>query len=83
MREDGAVLGDETGGTIVMRLIELGFVPGESFEIIGEHQPLYALVLGLFGLKRMGDPMVVRIGGSCFALRRREAAAILVSVNES
>jgi Fe2+ transport system protein FeoA len=80
VRDDGAALGDETGGTIVMRLIELGFVPGESFEIIGEHQPLYALVLGLLGWKRKGDPMAVRIGGSCFALRRREAAAVLVSV---
>lgn len=83
MRDDGAVLGDETGGTIVMRLIELGFVPGEAFEIIGEHQPLHALVLGLFGWQRKGDPMAVRIGGSCFALRRREAAAVMVSVNAS
>jgi ferrous iron transport protein A len=65
--EDGAVLGDETGATIVMRLIELGFVPGESFEIIAESQP-------------GGDPIAVRIGGSCFALRRREAAAVLVCV---
>jgi Fe2+ transport system protein FeoA len=83
VREDGAVLGDETGSTIVMRLIELGFVPGESFEIVGEHHPFYTLVLRLFGLKRQGDPMAVRIGGSCFALRRREAAAILVRVNPS
>jgi ferrous iron transport protein A len=66
--EDGAVLGDETGATIVMRLIELGFVPGEPFEIIAESQP-------------GGDPIAVRIGGSCFALRRREAAAVLVSVS--
>jgi Fe2+ transport system protein FeoA len=80
VRDDGAALGDETGGTIVMRLIELGFVPGEVFEIVGEHRPLYALVLGLFGWKHMGDPMAVRIGGSCFALRRREAAAVMVSV---
>lgn len=66
--EDGAVLGDETGATIVMRLIELGFVPGESFEIIAESLP-------------GGDPIAVRIGGSCFALRRREAAAVMVSVS--
>jgi ferrous iron transport protein A len=70
VREDGAALGDETGGTIVMRLIELGFVPGESFEIIAESLP-------------GGDPIAVRIGGSCFALRRREAAAVMVSVNAS
>ncbi|HTQ36266.1 MAG TPA: FeoA family protein [Steroidobacteraceae bacterium] len=67
VREDGAALGDETGATVVMRLIELGFVPGESFQVIAEAQP-------------GGDPMAVRIGGSCFALRRREAAAVLVSL---
>jgi ferrous iron transport protein A len=65
--EDGAVLDDETGATVVMRLIEIGFVPGERFEIIAESRP-------------GGDPMAVRIGGSCFALRRREASAILVQV---
>ncbi len=36
-----------------MRLIELGFVPGESFEIIAESRP-------------GGDPIAVRIGGTCF-----------------
>ena len=65
VREDGAVLDDETGATVVMRLIEIGFVPGERFEIIAESQP-------------GGDPIAVRIGGSCFALRRREAGAIQV-----
>jgi ferrous iron transport protein A len=64
--EDDAVLGEATGATIVMRLIEIGFVPGERFEIIAESRP-------------GGDPIAVRIGGSCFALRRREAAAILVN----
>jgi ferrous iron transport protein A len=64
--EDNAALGEETGATIVMRLIEIGFVPGERFEIIAESRP-------------GGDPMAVRIGGSCFALRRREAAAIMVA----
>jgi ferrous iron transport protein A len=66
VREDGAVLDDETGATVVMRLIEIGFVPGERFEIIAESRP-------------GGDPMAVRIGGSCFALRRREASVILVA----
>jgi Fe2+ transport system protein FeoA len=65
--DDGAVLGDEAGGTIVMRLIEIGFVPGERFEIIAESRP-------------SGDPLAVRIGGTSFALRRREAAAVLVHV---
>ncbi len=67
VREDDAALGDEAGGTVVMRLIELGFVPGERFEIIAE------AMLG-------GDPIAVRIGGSCFALRRREAEAVLVRI---
>lgn len=65
VREDGAVLDDETGATVVMRLIEIGFVPGERFEVIAESRP-------------GGDPMAVRIGGSCFALRRREAQVVLV-----
>jgi ferrous iron transport protein A len=65
--EDDATLGEETGATIVMRLIEIGFVPGERFEIIAESRP-------------SGDPLAVRIGGTCFALRRREAAAVLVCV---
>ena len=60
--DDDATLGEETGATIVMRLIELGFVAGERFEIIAEARP-------------SGDPMAVRIGGSSFALRRREDAS--------
>jgi ferrous iron transport protein A len=63
--DDHAALGEETGATIVMRLIELGFVPGERFEIVAESRP-------------GGDPIAVRIGGTCFALRRREAAAVMV-----
>jgi ferrous iron transport protein A len=70
VREDGAVLDDETGATVVMRLIEIGFVPGERFEIIAESRP-------------GGDPIAVRIGGSCFALRRREAGAIQVFAERS
>ena len=66
--DDNAALGEETGATIVMRLIEIGFVAGERFEIIAEARP-------------GGDPMAVRIGGSCFALRRREAASIMVAVS--
>jgi len=65
--DDDSTLGEETGATIVMRLIEIGFVAGERFEIIAESRP-------------SGDPLAVRIGGSCFALRRREASAVLVSV---
>jgi Fe2+ transport system protein FeoA len=64
--DDDAVLGDDTGGTVVMRLIEIGFVAGEIIEVIGESRP-------------GGDPIAVRVGGTCFALRRREAAAVMVT----
>ncbi|MFL5268955.1 MAG: ferrous iron transport protein A [Stellaceae bacterium] len=47
------------------RLIELGFVEGARVEIL--HQ-------GLFGR----DPIAVRINEATVALRRREAASILV-----
>lgn len=59
-------LGDELGSTVEMRLIEIGFVAGETVEVIGEARP-------------GGDPIAVRVGGSCFALRRREAAAVRVT----
>jgi Fe2+ transport system protein FeoA len=62
---DEAQVGDETGATLVMRLIEIGFVPGEMIEVVAEVKP-------------GGDPIAVRIGGTCFALRRREAEAVLV-----
>ncbi len=63
----GATIGDVGASTIVRRLIELGFVPGERIEIIEELRP-------------GGDPIAVRIGCSIFALRRREAEAVMVSV---
>lgn len=63
---EGDALGDEIGSTVTMRLVEIGFVAGEQIEIIGEARP-------------GGDPLAVRVGGTCFALRRREAAAVLVT----
>ncbi|MGH8232023.1 MAG: FeoA family protein [Steroidobacteraceae bacterium] len=56
---------DTADAGIVRRLMELGFIPGESIEIIQELRP-------------GGDPIAVRIGGSIFALRRREAQAVMV-----
>jgi ferrous iron transport protein A len=50
------------------RLIELGFVEGARVEVL--HQ-------GLFGR----DPIAVRVNEATVALRRREAAAILVEPN--
>ena len=47
------------------RLIELGFVHGEHIEIIAQ------AMLG-------GDPFVVRVGTSTFALRRREVESVWV-----
>ncbi|MDO9711968.1 FeoA family protein [Paracraurococcus lichenis] len=47
------------------RLIELGFIEGAQVEIL--HQ-------GLIGR----DPIAIRVDGATMALRRREAAAILV-----
>lgn len=46
-------------------LEEIGFIPGE---------PVCLLARSLPG----GDPLVVRVGASTFALRRAEAACVLV-----
>jgi len=61
----GVAIGDVVGATIARRLLEVGFVPGERVEVIEEIRP-------------GGDPIAVRIGSSMFALRRREAQAVLV-----
>jgi len=55
----------EDVGALLVRLRDLGFVAGARCEIVAR------MWLG-------GDPLVVRIGGSMFALRRAEAAAIRV-----
>jgi ferrous iron transport protein A len=49
------------------RLLELGFVGGEHFEILAEARP-------------GRDPFVVRIGTTTFALRRREAEPVWVEL---
>ena len=55
---------DDTAA-LMARLRDLGFVAGARCEVIAR------MWLG-------GDPLVVRIGGSTFALRRTEAAAVQV-----
>lgn len=50
-------------------LRELGFLPGETVMLMA-HAP-------------GGDPLVVRVGSSTFALRRAEAACIAVSPLEA
>ena len=64
-RDDAQSLGDEAQSTVSRRLLELGFVPGESVEVVEEIWP-------------GGDPMAVRLGNTTFALRRREASAVIV-----
>jgi ferrous iron transport protein A len=64
---DDAEVGDGTGATVVMRLIEIGFVPGERVEVVAEVRP-------------GSDPIAVRVGGTCYALRRREVESILVEL---
>ena len=48
---------------LVQQLEDLGFVPGE---------PVAVLKRAAFG----GDPLVVRVGDSTYALRRAEAACV-------
>lgn len=62
---DAGVVGDATGATIGRRLVELGFVAGERVQVVEQVWP-------------GGDPIAVRVGGTVFALRRREASAVIV-----
>jgi ferrous iron transport protein A len=57
---------DLPSGELERRLIELGFVEGARVKILHE---------GLFGR----DPIAVRVNEATVALRRREAASILVA----
>jgi ferrous iron transport protein A len=61
------VAGDDglSAAELERRLIELGFVEGARVELLHE---------GLFGR----DPIAVRVNEATVALRRREAASILV-----
>jgi ferrous iron transport protein A len=52
------------------RLLELGFINGETVRVIAK---------GLFA----SGPMAVRVGGTTFALRRFEAALISVSTTSA
>ena len=58
--------GHGSGAVVLARLRDLGFVAGAHCEVIAKMWPV-------------GDPMVVRVGGSTFALRRAEAAAVQVT----
>ena len=52
-------------GDLLLRLLEVGFLPGERVRVVARAFP-------------GGDPLAVRIGDSTFALRRAEAACIEV-----
>ena len=58
--------GRGSAAILLTRLRDLGFVAGAQCEVIARMWPA-------------GDPLVVRIGGSTFALRRAEAAAVRVT----
>ncbi len=55
--------------SIALRLLEIGFLPGEPVRVIAHGFP---------GL----DPLAVRIGNTTFALRRHEAALVQVRLLE-
>jgi ferrous iron transport protein A len=56
----------EERDSMLSRLRDLGFIPGARCEVIARMW---------FG----GDPVAVRVGGSTFALRRVEAAAVRIT----
>ena len=53
--------------SLMLRLLEIGFVPGERVRIIAKGQP-------------GADPLAVRVGHTTFALRRHEASLVQVRV---
>lgn len=55
---------------IVLRLLEIGFLPGEAVRVLAR---------GGLG----GDPIAVRVGQATFALRRREASMVRVRPQEA
>jgi len=57
--------GGEEHAAMRRRLLELGFVEGETIRIIAESFP-------------QRDPIAVRLGNTTFALRRHEAALVRV-----
>ena len=58
---------DAEESEVLLRLLEIGFLPGE---------PVRVMASGFPG----GDPLAVRVGHTTFALRSREAALIRVQL---
>jgi len=65
----GIVMNGQQEGrqTLALRLMEIGFLPGEPARVIAKGFPA-------------ADPLAVRIGQATFALRRHEAALVQVCV---
>ena len=58
---------DEEDRGVALRLLEIGFLPGESVRVIAHGYPGH-------------DPLAVRVGHTTFALRSHEAALVQVRV---
>ena len=58
----------DLGLPMVLRLMEIGFLPGEPVRVIARGFPA-------------ADPLAVRVGQATFALRRHEAALVQVRVD--
>jgi len=56
---------DDEERSVALRLLEIGFLPGESVRVIAHGYPGH-------------DPLAVRVGHTTFALRRHEAALVQV-----
>lgn len=71
--QDGIVSAESLSGSgassereLALRLFEIGFVEGERVRVVARGRP-------------GGDPLAVRVGSTMFALRRFEAARVLVT----
>ena len=62
-----ALTSDEEDQGVALRLLEIGFLPGESVRVIAHGYPGH-------------DPLAVRVGHTTFALRSHEAALVRVRV---
>ena len=66
IREVRTGVSELEGGDIGLRLLELGFVEGETLRVVAHGYP-------------GREPLAVRIGNTTFALRRFEADHVLVT----
>lgn len=64
------IAGPDGDDSLLLRLMEIGFLPGESVRIVATGFP-------------GPDPLAVRIGQATFALRSHEAALVLVQLEEA